>query len=101
MWIPRTPNTDSHFAKCLGRLRERIQTPSLRFPLRAGGTKRGMARFPSRSRAANQALMRFPSRSGGANQALMRFPSRSGVANQAPTRFPSRSGGNLKEGGNS
>jgi ABC-type uncharacterized transport system ATPase subunit len=97
------------------------ETPSLSFPLQAGGTEavptdgtapaQGVApaRFPSRS-GDTSAHERFPSRSGdtsaherfpsrsGDTCAHERFPSRSGEA-FTPTRFPSRSGGNLKEGG--
>jgi ABC-type uncharacterized transport system ATPase subunit len=97
------------------------ETPSLRFPLQAGGTEavptdgtapaQGVApaRFPSRS-GDTCAHERFPSRSGdtsaherfpsrsGDTCAHERFPSRSGDTS-AHERFPSRSGGNLKEGG--
>jgi ABC-type uncharacterized transport system ATPase subunit len=100
------------------------ETPSLRFPLQAGGTEavptdgtapaQGVApaaheRFPSRS-GDTSAHERFPSRSGDTS-AHERFPSRSGdtCAHErcprrsgdtcAHERFPSRSGGNLKEGG--
>ena len=101
-------------------------TPSLRFPMPAGGTeltgfssRRGVAsesnpllevpharrgnrtcappQFPSRS-GETSVPSRFPSRSGETS-APSRFPSRSGETS-APSRFPSRSGGNLKEGGN-
>jgi ABC-type uncharacterized transport systems, ATPase components, COG3845 len=98
-----------------------FETPSLSFPLQAGGTEavptdgtapaQGVApaQFPSQSRDTS-AHERFPSRSGdtcaherfpsrsGDTCAHERFPSRSGEA-FTPTRFPSRSGGNLKEGG--
>jgi threonine dehydrogenase-like Zn-dependent dehydrogenase len=67
-------------------------TPSLRFPLQAGGTELGS-----------------PPPSGGnprgeGNLPSTRFPSRSrenlqGGDDPPNTRFPSRSGGNLKEGG--
>jgi len=92
-----------------------FETPSLRFPLQAGGTdatptdgtaperfsaQSGEAftptRFPSRS-GDTSAHERFPSRSGDTS-AHERFPSRSGDTS-AHERFPSRSGGNLKEGG--
>jgi ABC-type uncharacterized transport system ATPase subunit len=97
------------------------ETPSLSFPLQAGGTEavptdgtapaQGVApaRFPSRS-GDTSAHERFPSRSGdtcaherfpsrsGDTCAHERFPSRSGDT-CAHERFPSRSGGNLKEGG--
>jgi ABC-type uncharacterized transport system ATPase subunit len=97
------------------------ETPSLSFPLQAGGTEavptdgtapaQGVApaqfpsqsrdtsaheRFPSQSRDTS-AHERFPSRSGD-TCAHERFPSRSGDTS-AHERFPSRSGGNLKEGG--
>ena len=92
-------------------------TPSLRFPLQAGGTE------PTRP-------TRFPSRSGGnlkeggicklcpcdwyntnrrtrvhkkrqLTTPSCRFPLQAGGTEPTrPTRFPSRSGGNLKEGGN-
>jgi ABC-type uncharacterized transport system ATPase subunit len=78
------------------------ETPSLKFPLQAGGTDAtptdGTApeRFSAQSGEAFTPT-RFPSRSGDTS-AHERFPSRSGEA-FTPTRFPSRSGGNLKEGG--
>jgi threonine dehydrogenase-like Zn-dependent dehydrogenase len=86
-------------------------TPSLRFPLQAGGTESGL---PSRSHENPQGTddspnTRFPSRSrenpqGGDDSPNTRFPSRSrenpqGGDDSPNTRFPSRSGGNLKEGG--
>jgi ABC-type uncharacterized transport system ATPase subunit len=79
-----------------------FETPSLRFPLQAGGTDAtptdGTApeRFSAQSGEAFTP-MRFPSRSGDTS-AHERFPSRSGDT-CAHERFPSRSGGNLKEGG--
>jgi ABC-type uncharacterized transport system ATPase subunit len=79
-----------------------LETPSLRFPLQAGGTDAtptdGTApeRFSAQSGEAFTPT-RFPSRSVEAFTPT-RFPSRSGEA-FTPTRFPSRSGGNLKEGG--
>jgi threonine dehydrogenase-like Zn-dependent dehydrogenase len=86
-------------------------TPSLRFPLQAGGTESGL---PSRSHENPQGTddspdTRFPSRSrenpqGGDDSPDTRFPSQSrenpqGGDDSPNTRFPSRSGGNLKEGG--
>jgi threonine dehydrogenase-like Zn-dependent dehydrogenase len=86
-------------------------TPSLRFPLQAGGTESGL---PSRSHENPQGTddspdTRFPSRSrenpqGGDDSPNTRFPSQShenlqGGDDSPNTRFPSRSGGNLKEGG--
>jgi threonine dehydrogenase-like Zn-dependent dehydrogenase len=86
-------------------------TPSLRFPLQAGGTESGL---PSRSHENPQGTddspdTRFPSQSrenlqGGDDSPNTRFPSRSrenlqGGDDPPNTRFPSRSGGNLKEGG--
>jgi D-arabinose 1-dehydrogenase-like Zn-dependent alcohol dehydrogenase len=86
-------------------------TPSLRFPLQAGGTESGL---PSRSHENPQGGddspdTRFPSRSrenlqGGDDSPNTRFPSQSrenlqGGDDSPNTRFPSRSGGNLKEGG--
>ena len=91
------------------------ETPSLRFPLQAGGTEAvptdGTApeRFPSQS-GDTSAHERFPSQSGdtsaherfpsqsGDTSAHERFPSQSGDTS-AHERFLSRSGGNLKEGG--
>jgi ABC-type uncharacterized transport system ATPase subunit len=79
-----------------------FETPSLRFPLQAGGTDAtptdGTApeRFSAQSGEAFTPT-RFPSRSGEAFTPT-RFPSRSGDTS-AHERFPSRSGGNLKEGG--
>jgi ABC-type uncharacterized transport system ATPase subunit len=79
-----------------------FETPSLRFPLQAGGTDAtptdGTApeRFSAQSGEAFTP-MRFPSRCGDTS-AHERFPSRSGDT-CAHERFPSRSGGNLKEGG--
>jgi ABC-type sugar transport system ATPase subunit len=71
------------------------ETPSLRFPLQAGGTEA----VPTDGTAPAQGVApaRFPSRSGDTS-AHERFPSRSGDT-CAHERFPSRSGGNLKEGG--
>jgi ABC-type uncharacterized transport system ATPase subunit len=71
------------------------ETPSLRFPLQAGGTEA----VPTDGTAPAQGVApaRFPSRSGD-TCAHERFPSRSGDT-CAHERFPSRSGGNLKEGG--
>jgi hypothetical protein len=69
-------------------------TPSLRFPLLAGGTKPRGARFP----LAKQALARFPSRSGGNLPSFSVSLAKQG--NRTLARFPSRSGGNLQEGGN-
>jgi ABC-type uncharacterized transport system ATPase subunit len=66
-----------------------FETPSLRFPLQAGGT--------DATPTDGTAPERFSAQSGEAFTP-MRFPSRSGEA-FTPTRFPSRSGGNLKEGG--
>jgi ABC-type uncharacterized transport system ATPase subunit len=66
-----------------------FETPSLRFPLQAGGTEA----VPTDGTAPE----RFSAQSGEAFTPT-RFPSRSGEA-FTPTRFPSRSGGNLKEGG--
>jgi thiamine biosynthesis lipoprotein len=57
-------------------------TPSLRFPLHAGGTE----------------PQRFPLRSDG-TEAPPRFPPRSDGTESSP-RFPPRRGGNRKEGGN-
>jgi threonine dehydrogenase-like Zn-dependent dehydrogenase len=86
-------------------------TPSLRFPLQAGGTESGL---PSRSHENPQGTddspdTRFPSRSrenpqGGDDSPDTRFPSQSrenpqGGDDSPNTRFPSRSGGDLKEGG--
>jgi threonine dehydrogenase-like Zn-dependent dehydrogenase len=86
-------------------------TPSLRFPLQAGGTESGL---PSRSHENPQGTddspdTRFPSQSrenpqGGDDSPNTRFPSQSrenlqGGDDSPNTRFPSRSGGNLKEGG--
>ena len=84
-------------------------TPSLRFPMHAGGTE--LTGFSSRRGVASESnpLLKVPpagrgnrtcapSRSGETS-APSRFPSRSGETS-APSRFPSRSGGNLKEGGN-
>jgi len=69
-----------------------FETPSLRFPLPAGGTEPASAGETALTdRAA-------PTHGGGTEPAPARFPSRSGEAS-AHTRFPSRSGGNLKEGG--
>jgi ABC-type uncharacterized transport system ATPase subunit len=65
------------------------ETPSLRFPLQAGGT--------DATPTDGTAPERFSAQSGEAFTPT-RFPSRSGEA-FTPTRFPSRSGGNLKEGG--
>jgi len=67
-------------------------TPSLGFPLQAGGTESGL---PSRSHENPQGTDDSPD---------TRFPSRSrenpqGGDDSPNTRFPSRSGGNLKEGG--
>jgi ABC-type uncharacterized transport system ATPase subunit len=66
-----------------------FETPSLRFPLQAGGT--------DATPTDGTAPERFSAQSGEAFTPT-RFPSRSGEA-FTPTRFPSRSGGNLKEGG--
>jgi ABC-type uncharacterized transport system ATPase subunit len=66
-----------------------FETPSLRFPLQAGGTEAA----PTDGTAPE----RFSAQSGEAFTP-MRFPSRSGDTS-AHERFPSRSGGNLKEGG--
>jgi len=91
-------------------------TPSLRFPLKAGGTERARCSVPLAKRGnaspASVPLAKRGEPKGGGKQVLTpsckqgepngrvaRFPSRSGET-QAPPRFPSRSGGNLKEGGN-
>jgi ABC-type uncharacterized transport system ATPase subunit len=74
-----------------------FETPSLRFPLHAGGTDAAPADGTAPARGIEPAPAWFPSRSGEAF-AHARFPSRSGEA-FAHARFPSRSGGNLKEGG--
>jgi len=66
-----------------------FETPSLRFPLQAGGT--------DATPTDGTAPERFSAQSGEAFTP-MRFPSRSGDTS-AHERFPSRSGGNLKEGG--
>jgi simple sugar transport system ATP-binding protein len=66
-----------------------FETPSLRFPMQAGGT--------DATPTDGTAPERFSAQSGEAFTPT-RFPSRSGEA-FTPTRFPSRSGGNLKEGG--
>jgi para-aminobenzoate synthetase/4-amino-4-deoxychorismate lyase len=105
------------------------ETPSLRFPLPAGGTT--PARFPSRSGgnlkeggkdtrphlpadaqlslpAGGTTPARFPSRSGGnlkegGKDTRPHLPADAQLSLPAggttPARFPSRSGGNLKEGG--
>jgi general nucleoside transport system ATP-binding protein len=76
-----------------------FETPSLRFPLQAGGTDATPTDGTAASAQGGEAFTptRFPSRSGEAFTP-MRFPSRSGDTS-AHERFPSRSGGNLKEGG--
>jgi para-aminobenzoate synthetase/4-amino-4-deoxychorismate lyase len=105
------------------------ETPSLRFPLPAGGTT--PAQFPSRSGgnlkeggkdtrphlpadaqlslpAGGTTPARFPSRSGGnlkegGKDTRPHLPADAQLSLPAggttPARFPSRSGGNLKEGG--
>jgi ABC-type uncharacterized transport system ATPase subunit len=66
-----------------------FETPSLRFPLQAGGT--------DATPTDGTAPERFSAQSGEAFTP-MRFPSQSRDTS-AHERFPSRSGGNLKEGG--
>jgi ABC-type uncharacterized transport system ATPase subunit len=66
-----------------------FETPSLRFPMQAGGT--------DATPTDGTAPERFSAQSGDTS-AHERFPSRSGDT-CAHERFPSRSGGNLKEGG--
>jgi len=63
--------------------RRQSATPSLRFPLRAGGTK--PLRGSPREAAETDPALGSPREAGG---------------NQPPARFPSRSGGNLMEGVN-
>ena len=88
------------------RLRSYVQetrqtlTPSLRFPLHAGGTEPAHSLVPFAAHGEpNPHTAWFPSRSGDAFPHA-RFPPRSGDA-FPHARFPSRSGGNLKEGGTS
>jgi len=77
---------------------QQILTPSLRFPLQAGGTEPAHSLLPLAEQGEpNPRTAWFPSRSGDAFPHA-RFPSRSGDA-FPHARFPSRSGGNLKEGG--
>jgi para-aminobenzoate synthetase/4-amino-4-deoxychorismate lyase len=68
------------------------ETPSLRFPLPAGGTT--PARFPSRS-GGNLKEGGKDTRPHLPADAQLSLP----AGGTTPARFPSRSGGNLKEGG--